>query len=181
VNGRIVVLLTLPLLVSCSTTGSRGGLAEPITIDDLQPLPDEVTNQNARLVIRRALQAHRHGNDYPDEEYGYIFRESGFVQIYHRTPLDRAEERVSRTFVEYASVRSARGEPYFDFQRLKERYRVTLSGTFRRWEAPVIPSRPQPELGSEPSLHPVESLSLALEDPVMAKKLSDALLLLSAR
>jgi hypothetical protein len=181
VIGKASLPAFLLLFVSCSTTRSPGDWGEPITIEDLQPLPSDVTNENARLIVRRALQAHRHWNDYPDEAYGYVFRESGFVQIYHRTPVDRSLERVSRTYVDYASIRSAQAEPYFDFQRLKERYRVTLSGTFRRWEAPVVPSRPEPELGREPSLQPVDSLSLALEDPVMAKRLSDALLLLSAR
>ena len=179
--GKASAFTLLPLLVCCQTTRSERDLAEPVSIEDLQPLPAELTAANARLVVRRVLQAHRRSNDYPDEGYGYLFRDVGFVQIHHRTPPDRAEGRVSRTFVDYASVRSAQAEPYFDFQRLKERYRVTLSGAFQKWESRSLPSRPEPELGSEPVLREVESLSLVLDDPVMAKQLCDALLLLSAR
>ena len=179
--GKASALVLLLLLVSCQATGSNRDPAEPVTIEDRQPLPAELTTANAPLIVRRLLQAHRHVNDYPDEAYGYVFAEIGFVQIHRRTPLDRSEGRVSRTFVNFASVRSAQAEPYFDFQRLKERYRVTLSGTFRLWESRSFPSRPEPELGREPFLHEVESLSLVLDDPVMAQRLCDALLLLSAR
>ena len=179
--GKASALVLLPLLVCCQAARSGGDPAEPVTIEDLQPLPAELTTANARLIVRRVLQAHRRSNDHPDEGYGYVFRDSGFVQIHRLTPLDRAEGRVSRTFVDYASVRSAQAEPYFDFRRLRERYRVLLGGPFRRWEAHALPSIPEPELGREPFSREVPSLSLALDDPVMAQQLCDALLLLTTR
>jgi hypothetical protein len=124
---------------------------------------------------------HRRANDLPDEQYGYVFREGGFVQIHHRSPPDRAEERVERTFVDFRCISSVTAEPYFDFQRIRERYRVTLKGSFRGWGAPVRASSPQPGIGEEPTGALVESLTLSLDDPTTAQQLSIALVLLTGR
>ncbi|HLY74331.1 MAG TPA: hypothetical protein VKU80_09455, partial [Planctomycetota bacterium] len=110
-----------------------------------------------------------------------VFKEAGFVQLLHQTPPDRAQERAVRIFVDYASITSVTGEPYFDLQFLRERFRIAVKGSFQRWEAPVHGSRGLPALGCEPWAIPIESLSLSLDDPVTAKRLMDALWLLSGR
>jgi len=180
-GGRILGLVAVSLLGSCSAAGSRVDPSEPVTIEDLQPLPPEVTRGNARLIVRKGLQAHRRWNALPDEQVGYLFRDVGFVQLRHETPLDRAQERISRTFVDYASISSVIGETYFDLQFVKERFRITLKGSFHRWEGPLRPFRALPEVGSEPWTVEQESLSLSLDDAVVTKRLMDALTLLSGR
>jgi hypothetical protein len=174
-------LLLVAVLTSCSTERPYRDLADPVTLEDLLPLPSQVTMENARRVVRSGLQMHRRANDFPDGQFGYVFREEGFVQIHHQTPQDRAEERVMRTFVDFRSISSVTAEPYFDFQRIRERYRVTLKGSFRSWGAPVLASRAQPEIGQEPTSSLVKTVGLALDDPTAARQLSIALVLLSGR
>jgi hypothetical protein len=171
----------LSFLASCAGEGPYRNLAEPISVEDLQPFPPEVTKENARAVVRRGLQAHRRANNFPDEEYGYWFGKAGFVQFYHFNPTDRVEERACRTFVDFTSIRSVTTEEYFDFKRLGERFRISLRGSFTKWEAPVRVGQRQPDLGREPSKRDCDVLDLVLDDPAVAKKLADALVLLSDR
>jgi hypothetical protein len=171
----------LSFLASCAGEGPYRNLAEPISVEDLQPFPAEVTKGNARSVIRRGLQAHRRSNNFPDEEYGYSFGEAGFVQFYHFNPTDRVEERARRTFVDYALIRSVTTEEYFDFKRLGGRFRIALRGSFTKWESPVRVGQRQPDLGREPSKRECDVLELVLDDPAVTKKLGDALILLSGR
>jgi hypothetical protein len=171
----------LALLSSCAEEAPYRDLAEPLSVEDLQPFPAEVTRENARSVVRRGLQAHRRSNNLPDEQYGYSFGEAGFVQLYHFNPTDRVEERAGRTYVDFSRVRSVTTEEYFDFKRLGERFRITLRGSFSKWDSPVRVGQRQPDLGREPSKRECDALLLVLDDPAVAKKLADALILLSGR
>lgn len=172
-------LVSLGFLSSCVPPESSPDPSDPVTIEDLQPMPPEVTSGNARLVVRIGLQAHRRGNSSPDDQVGYAFRDAGFVQLVTHAPPDRAERRTSRLFVQYGSIRSVTVEPYFDLQFIKDRFRITLKGSFQKWEAPARPSEPLPGLGLEPRVMPVDVFILSLDDAVVAKRLTEALLLLS--
>ncbi|HXX92030.1 MAG TPA: hypothetical protein VEN81_00260 [Planctomycetota bacterium] len=177
---RLLGAATL-LLAACSEGGGYRELGEPITLDDGLPLPAPVTRENARLVVRRCLQAHRQSSSTPEADTSYAFSESGFVQLIHARTLDRSEERVSRIYVAFAAIRSVKAESMFNVTRLRTEYRVVLEGTFRRWEAPVRAFRTLPELGQEPAKAEVPSLILTFDEAPTAKRLSEALSLLATR
>lgn len=168
-------------LGSCSGGALYRDFAEPLTVDDFEPLPTQVTKDNARLVVRKCLQAHRRTSATPDSEYGYAFLEGGFVQLYHVRSLDREEERTARIYMDYGTLEAAVAEPHYNLTRLRDEFRVTLQGMFRKWESHVRSFRAQPNLGAEPSTVPMASLVLVLDDPVVAKRLTEALAILSAR
>ena len=181
-GSRVLILMgTVLSLGACSGGTIYRDLSEPVTVEDFQPLPDKVTRENARLVIRRCLQAHRRSSATPDEEFGYAFRDAGFVQLQHvRTP-NLEEEHTARTYVDYGALSGMSVEPFFSLMRLRQEFRVVLIGKFRRWESPVRSFRPQPDLDAEASPVGVNSLILDLNDPVEASRLTEALTLVSAR
>lgn len=177
---RILVGLCL-CLEACSGGSIYRDLSEPVTVDDYEPLPGQVTKQNARLVVRKCLQGHRRSSATLDVEYGYAFRDAGFVQLYHVRTIDREEEHTSRTYVNFDALSGASVEPFYNLMRLRQEFRVVLSGRFRKWESAVRSFRPQPGLDAEPSAVELNSLVLMLDDPVAAKRLTEALTVLSSR
>jgi hypothetical protein len=148
-------------------------------MEDYLPVPTEVTPDNALLAVRRSLQAHRRAISTPDEQTGYAFLPDGFVQLSHVRPSDRENERGARTYVDYHSISSIRVEPYFDAQFLKDRFRLTLEGNFRRWESHIREFQPQPDLGAESGTIPLKGITLFLDDATTAQVLSRALVWLS--
>jgi hypothetical protein len=168
-------------LEACSGGVIYRDLAEPVTVDDYEPLPSQVTKQNARLVVRKCLQGHRRSSATLDAEYGYAFRDAGFVQLYHFRTLDREQERISRSYVDFGALSGASVEPSYNLMRLKQEFRVVLCGRFRKWESAIRSFLPQPDLDIEPSAVELNSLILMLDDPVVAKRLTEALTVFSSR
>lgn len=169
------------LFAACSGGGIYRDLADPIALDDYEAVPAQVTRENARLVVRRCLQAHRRSSATPESECGYAFREAGFVQLCHFRPLDREQERASRTYIDYRALSDAKAEPRYNFNRLKEEFRVTLRGTFRKWESHVRAFRVQPDLDSEEDAVAVGCLVLSFDDPAAANRLVQAVNVLASR
>jgi hypothetical protein len=174
---RVALLL---LLVSCAERGSRRDGSEPVTAADLQPLPAEVTPENARDVLRRALQQHRVEASSHHRRYGYAFRSGGFVQMVSDTS-DRGREKVARTYVDFSALESADIDARIDTARFGKRFVLMLRGTFRRWEAWVTPYRSQPEIGSEPETAASRDLEILFEEEEIPAALVRALEILSSK
>jgi hypothetical protein len=168
------------LLASCTGASLYRDFSEPLTVEDFEPLPNHVTPENARAVVRRCLQAHRQSAATPDTEWGYAFRPEGFVQLCHERPENREEERAIRTYVDYHALQVSPAVPQYNLRMLKEEFAVTLRGPMRRWQTHVRAFEEQPNLGAESATMPVHALTLVLDDPVAAHRLSDALQLLGA-
>ncbi len=169
---RVAALLALG---ACAAPAWRD-LSEPVSAEDLAALPSEVTSGNASRVVRRCLQRHRDAATNVHRRYGYAFRPDGFVQLLALPGSPR--DRHVRTFVDYARVESVSSETFLDPTRLRRSFRVTLRGSFRRWEAAVSPYEPQPAIGAEPETREVESFELVLDDPDAASRLAEAVALL---
>lgn len=180
-SGHRSLVATLLFLSACSGSGGYRELSDPVTVDDFEPLPAAITKGNARLVIRRCLQIHRRSSATLDSEFGYAFGEGGFVQLYHLRTLDRADERTARVYVGYAAIASVGAEPHYNLMRLREEFRVTLKGAFRKWESHVRSFQAEPDLGAEVGKLDVDSLILTLDDAVVSNRLVQALAILSAR
>ncbi len=168
------------LLAGCAGGGGYKDLSDPLTVEDHEPIPDRVTKENARIVARRCLQAHRRSSATLDSEYAYAFGEGGFVQLHHFRTLDRSEERAERVYVPCGAIASVGAEPFFNLSRLREDFRVTLRGTFKKWGGRVRTFREFPELGTESRTVAVESLVLILDDAVVTSRLVQALTVLSS-
>jgi hypothetical protein len=173
------------LVTACSSfTGCRGeGIYRDLgvlpTVEDFLPPSPQVTLANASVVVRRSLLTHQRSISTPVQQYGYAFRPDGFVQLCHLRPEDRVDERGIRTYVNYNSISSIRIEPYFDIPFLKDRFRLTVEGEFRRWESHIRSFQSQPDLGAEPETFVIKSLILELDDAVVVRNLHEALSLLS--
>lgn len=175
---RAIRIALFLLLGACTVPGARRDLSQAVQPADLEPLPEKVTAENARDVVRQCLQLHRRTDSSVYVRYGYAFRDRGFVQLIE----ERSEpERVIRVYVDYASVASTASQVFFDTSKLRERIEVTLRGAFRRWEARINPYRAQPDLDAEPATHPQESIVLLFDDASAARKLSEALKALSRK
>lgn len=168
------------LPASCTGASSYRDFSEPLTVEDYEPLPSHVTPENARWIVRRCLQGHRQSASTPDTEWGYVFRVEGFIQLCHEHPENREEEQVIRTYVDYHALQAFPAVPQYNLRRLKQEFLVTLRGRFKRWQAHVRTYQEQPSLGGEASTVAVPSLTLVLDDPVAAHRLSEALQLLGA-
>ncbi len=124
-----------------------------MTVEDLVPLPKEVTGLNARQVVRQCLQRHRRAAADVHRRIGYVFRPGGFVQLVFTPANDRGEPaRACRVFVEYVAVSSAAAEIHTDVSAFREVVRVILRGRFGEWQGIVTPYRSPPAVGDEPSL-----------------------------
>lgn len=173
----------LAVLTSCAApAGSREG-GDPVTLEDLGPLPAAVTPENARQVVRQALQRHRRAATDAHRRVGYVFRPEGFVQLRFLPATDRGEPaRAARVRVDYAAVVSIDVSMIPDFSAFREIVRVTLGGVFRKWEGILTPHRPAPPLGEEPFWREVESLDLDFpaSEAETARRLREALQVLKS-
>ena len=171
--------LLLPLaLGSCIGTPLYRDLSAPLTVEDFEPIPAPVTPENAMLVVRRCLQIHRRSASTAEEEWGYAFVPSGFVQLFHARPPEREEERAARIYVEYRDIQEVQAEPHYSLIRLREEFHVTLRGKFRRWDEHLRTFRAQPDLGAEASTAPAPWVRIVFDDAVAAHRLREALQLL---
>lgn len=175
--GPIRVIVAAAL-AGCSGPGWRD-LSEPPTPDDLTSLPAKVTSENARAVVRKALQRHAGAESNALRSVGYAFRRHGFVQLRTERQADDRRDRHARTYVNYGSLEAPASEVVVDTALLRRRVRVVLTGGLRRWETWVVPTEPAPPLGSEPSRTPVDRLLLDFDDADAASRLVEALRLLS--
>jgi hypothetical protein len=175
---RVALVLAL---ASCAAPAWRD-LSDPVTVEDLTALPAEVTPGNARSVARKCLQRHAVSASDVHRRTAYAFRERGFVQLLTLNAMDGGRRtRHERTCVDFADLESASSEIRLDPTLLRRRIELTLRGRFRRWETPVTPYTPQPELGAEPSPREETSFLLILDDPDAGARLEAALRLLAQR
>lgn len=174
---RALRVAPLVWALSCSAPRARD-LAEPATAEDLLPLPGAVTDGNAHRAVRQALQRHARSASDVHHRYGYAFREGGFVQLYEYNAIDRGRPFSARVYVDYAQVSSAAVRVFFDTALLRDRVEVTLRGRLRRWQQPLSPFNPVPELDQEPSTAELGELVLVFDDPPAADALAQALRLL---
>jgi len=173
----------LAVLAACAAPAGRHDAGDPVTIDDLAPLPPAVNRENARPVVRQCLQRHRRAATDVHRRFAYVFRPEGFVQLLYRPATDGSEPaRSGRVFVDYASVSSAAVEVFTDLSALREVVRVTLRGRFREWEGFVTPWRPSPPLGQEPFLRERNTLELDFpsSEAEAARRLAEALRVLKS-
>lgn len=151
----------LAVLASCAGPAGRLETGDPVTVEDLGPLPAAVTPENARRVVRQALQRHRWAATDAHRRVGYVFRPEGFVQVRFMPATDRGEPaRAARVQVDYAAVDSAVRSVFTDLSAFRDVVRVTLRGRFREWGGIVTPYRPAPPVGEEPSRREVETLEV---------------------
>ena len=177
---RPLRVIALAALAGCAGPGWRD-LSEPVTPEDLTALPSEVTLENARAVVRKALQRHAGADSSALRSVGYAFRRHDFVQLRTDRPADGRRDRHMRTYVDYGSLVTAASEVVVDTALLRRRVRVSLEGGLRRWETWVVPTRAAPPLGGEPSRSAVDRLSLDFDDADAAARLVEALRLLSRK
>jgi hypothetical protein len=174
---RVAVLL----LGSCSAPGAGRDAADPLEPRDLEPFPAAVAADNARDVVRKALQAHRRSASDVHRRTGYVFRDRGFVQLVRDRASSGGAESETRIFADYASLSSTASRVVLDTALLRERIEVTLVGRFRAWSARVTPYEPLPDLGAETGVRDRSSMVLVFDDAEAARKLQEALRLLSGR
>ncbi len=177
---RVIVLAGLS---ACAAPAGARDWSDPVTVEDLMPLPASVTPENARQVVRQCLQRHRRAATDVHRRVGYAFRAEGFVQLRFLPATDRGEPaRASRVLVDYAAVASAETGIVTDLPAFRDIVRVTLRGRFREWEGMVTPYRPAPGIGEEPSLRDRETLELdyPASEAEAAKRLVEALRALKA-
>lgn len=179
--GRILKALRvtgLAALAACAAPAGARDAGDPVTVEDLMPLPASVTAENARAVVRQCLQRHRRAATDVHRRVGYAFLPEGFVQLAHEPATDRGEPaRSSRVRVEYAAVASADTAAFTDLMAFRDRVRVVLRGRFRAWEGVVTPYRPPPPIGEEPFYRDREILELDFpaSEAEAAKRLVEAL------
>lgn len=176
---RTIRVISLAALAGCAGPGWRD-VSEPATPEDLASLPAKVTADNARDVVRKALQRHAGAESNALRSVGYAFRRHGFVQLRTERPGDGRRDRHVRTYVDYGSLAAPTSEVVLDTALMRRRVRVVVKGDLRRWETSVVPTEPAPPLGAEPSRAPVEALALDFDDADAAVRLVEALRLLSA-
>jgi hypothetical protein len=169
----------LLILAACTVPEARMDYSEPVTVEDMTPLPPKVTVENASQVVRKCLQRHRKDATDVHHRYGYAFFPEGFVQLYRFNPIDRGNrEKLARVYVSFDQVESIRSQVVYDMAMFRDRYEVRVRGTLRRWEAFYDPYRALPPPGEEPSTHPAEELVLVFKEALTAKRLEEALELL---
>jgi hypothetical protein len=168
----------LAVLSACAAPAGARDLGDPVTVEDLMPLPSSVTAENARTVVRQCLQRHRRAATDVHRRVGYAFRPAGFTQLAHQPATDRGEPaRSSRVFVEYAAVASADSRVFTDLMAFRDVVQVMLRGRFQEWDGVVTPYRPPPAAGEEPFLRDRETLELDFpaSEAEAAKRLVEAL------
>lgn len=158
---RTLRVTGLAVLASCAAPAGVREAGDPITLEDLGPLPAAVTPENARQVIRQCLQRHRRAATDAYRRVGYVFRPEGFVQLRFLPPAGGGEPaRAARVEVDYTFVESVGRTIFTDLSTFRDVVRVTVRGRFRRWEGIVTPYRPSPAVGEEPFWREVGTLEV---------------------
>jgi hypothetical protein len=171
----------LAALAACAASPGARDAGEPVTVDDLAPLPAVVTPANARQVVRQVLQRHAQAASDVHRRCAYRFGERGFVQLRYTPATDRGDPaRAERVVVDYAAVEAVACATRTDLLAFRNVARVSLRGAFRAWAGWVTPLRPSPDPGAEPEMRERDSLDLdyPAAESEAARRLVEALQLL---